>query len=85
MKFPIDEGFISRLNHAVISQAEALDLLASINYGPMPGLTDEQVRTFFSIAYPGEELEIDHIHHEGWFDDDSVSDEEKATYLKQIR
>lgn len=71
-----------KLRKCDISQAEALALIKSLNYELIPGLTLEEDAQIMRIAFPDTPVVIDLIHNEDWFDDDSVSDEEKLAWVK---
>lgn len=76
---------LEKLRKCDISQAEALALIKSLNYELIPGLTLEEDAEIMRIAFPDTPVVIDLLHNEDWFDDDSVSYEEKAAYVKARR
>ncbi len=75
---------VEELMKLMINRTEALKLLADNDQNKIPTLTIEEQAHLLQIAYPGIPVEINPLHDEDWFDDDSVSDEEKLAYVESL-
>ncbi len=75
---------VEELSNSMINQSDALKILAEHDRTGIPELTLEEECFLLQIAYPGIPVEINPLHNEDWFDDDSVSDEEKLAYINSL-
>ena len=75
---------VEELSKSMISQSDALKILASHDRTGIPELTLEEESLLLQIAHPGIPVEINPLHDEDWFDDDSVTVEEKLSYINSL-
>ena len=75
---------VEELSKSMINQSDALKILAIHDRTGIPELTLEEECHLLEIAYPGIPVEMNPLHDEDWFDDDSVSDQEKLAYINSL-
>ena len=68
----------------MISQSEELKILANHARTGIPKLTLEEEALLLEIAHPGIPVEINLLHCEEWFDDNSVTDEDNLAYINSL-